>query len=254
LLGFGKGLSHLGSPAGETDGRRLARFLAEAAHDLRQPLQGLEFMVDALAGQAHDSDSAALAQRMQGAVDCLRDMFETVVELCRLEGGLRQTVRTVIAVDALVGRVLNSIRQSDIAGPRRLTGSFAEAAVLSDELLLAKLLRHLLLNAVAITVEEPIDIAGSCRDRTYELRISVPCTRLAQALLERAFIELRSGDVHRPVYALGLATLRRYAECLGHPLEVRIEGDCRFVLTLELPLTAVSPDAHRSVDALTGTS
>ena len=211
-------------------------------------------MVDALAGQAQDSDTAALAQRMQGAVDCLRDMFETLVELCRLEGGLRQTVPTVIAVDALGGRVLNAVRQSDVAGPGRLTGSFAEAAVRSDELLLAKLLRHLLLNAVANTVEESIDIAGSCREGTYEVRISVPCTRPDQAVRERAFIELRSGGVHRPVYALGLATLRRYADCLGHPLEVRVEEDRRFVLTLKLPLTAVTPDADRPVDALIGTS
>jgi hypothetical protein len=252
LLGHDKRLSHSDPPAGETDGRRQARFLAEAAHDLRQPLQGLEFMVDALARQSQESDMVALAGRMQGAVDCLRDMFETVVELCRLEGGLRQPLPTAIAVGPLSTRILNAVCQSDTAGSRRFAGSFADAAVLSDEALLAKVLRNLLLNAVANTVEELIDIAGSCRESTYELRISAVCTRPAQTLREGAFIELRGGDVHRPVYALGLATLRRYANCLGHSLGVRIGEDHRLILTLELQLAAPAAHGDRPAHTLTG--
>jgi K+-sensing histidine kinase KdpD len=253
LLGDDKGLSHSGSPTGETDGRRQARFLAEAAHDLRQPLQGLEFMVHALARQSQDSDTAALAGRMQGALDCLRDMFETVVELCRLEGGLRQPIRAVIPVRALGTHVLNAVRQSDVASAERLAGSFAEAGVLSDQALLDKLLRNLLLNTVASTAAEVIDIAGSCHESTYELRISAVCTSRTWAMRERAFIELKSGDVHRPVYALGLATLRRYANCLGHPLEVRLVADHRLILTLEIPLAAATTDADRPVHTGIGT-
>jgi signal transduction histidine kinase len=233
-------LSHSDPCAVERDGRRQARFLAAAAHDLRQPLQGLQFMIEALARQSQDRDTAVLAGRMQDAADCLRDMLETVVELCRLEGGLRQPVRTAIAIGPLGMRVLNAVRQSNLPGTGRFAATLADATVLSDEALLAKLLRHLLLNAVASTIDEVIDVAGSCRESTYELRISAACKSLAPALREGAFIELTSNDARRPVpsYALGLATLGRYASCLGHPLEARLREDHRLVLMLELPLTA----------------
>jgi K+-sensing histidine kinase KdpD len=254
LLGDDKDLSHTELRTAEWDGQRQARFMAEAVHDLRQPLQGLQFMVQALARQSQDLETAVLAGRMLGAVECLRDMFETVVELCRLEGGLRQPVRTAIAVRPLGIRVLSAVRQSNIAGAKRLAVSFAEASVLSDQALLDKLLSNLLLNAVANTVEEAIDVAGSRRERTYELRITAVCASPAQASRERAFIELQRGDVDRHVYALGLATLRRYANCLGHPLEVVVGGNNRLLLTLELPLAAATPDADRPADTLIGTN
>ena len=252
MLGDDKGFSHPESAAGGTDRWYQARFLAEAAHDLRQPLQGLEFMVDALSRQAQDADTAALARRMQGAVDCLRDMFETIVELCRLEGGLRQPARAVIPVGPLGSRILNAVRQCDVAGAERLSGSFAEAGVLSDPALLEKLVRNLLLNAVAGAVEHTINIAGSCRESTYEFRIDAICASALGALRGRAFIELKSGDVHRPVYALGLPTLRHYATCLGHSLEVRLGEGHLLTLTLEVPLAAPA-QADRPAHALSGT-
>jgi signal transduction histidine kinase len=221
--------------------------MAEAVHDLRQPLQGLQFMVDALARRSQDSQTVVLAGRMQGAVECLRDMFETVVEVYRLEGGLRQPVWDAVAVGPLGNRALSAVRQSDIVGANRLAGSFAEACVRSDQALLDKLVRNLLLNAVANTVEGAIDVSGTCRELTYELRISAVCASRAQALRERAFVELQSSDVHRPIYALGLATLRRYANWLGHPLEVFIGEGQRLILSLELPLTAPA-HADRSAE------
>ena len=237
-MGDYKGLSHPDAAAGERDGRRQARFLAEAAHDLRQPLQALQFMIQSLARQSHDSDTAVLVRGMQGAADCLQDMFETVVELCRLEGGLRQPARTALAIGPLCERALDAVRQSDIAGARRFAVSVADAIVLSDEVLLAKLVSNLLLNAAAGSAEAVLDVAGSCRERTYEFRISTACMSTAAALRQRAFIELKSSDACRPVppQALGLATLDRYAYCLGHPLDGRLGEDHRLVLTLLLPL------------------
>jgi two-component system, sensor histidine kinase len=237
-LGDDKGLSHSDAAAGERDGRRQARYLAEAAHDLRQPLQALQFMIQTLARQSQDSDTAVLVRGMQGAADCLTDMFETVAELCRLEGGLRQPVRTAIAIGPLCARALDAVRQSDVAGVGRLAVSFADAIVWSDEVLLAKLVINLLLNAAAGSAEAVLDVAGSCRESTYELRISAACMSTATALRHRAFIELKSSNACRPVptQALGLATLDRYAQCLGHPLDVRFGEDHRLVLTLVLPL------------------
>jgi hypothetical protein len=86
--------------------------------------------------------------------------------------------------------------------------------------------------AVRATSPAP-DITASCRESTYELRMSALCRSPARALRERAFIELKSGDVHRPIspYAPGFATLRRYASCLGHSLEVRLGEDHRLILT-----------------------
>jgi signal transduction histidine kinase len=238
-LGDYKDLSHPDAGAGERDGRRQARFVAEAAHDLRQPLQGLEFMIQTLARQSQ-GDTAVLVRRMQGAADCLKDMFETVVELCRLEGGLRQPVRTAIAVGPLCTHALAAVRQSEIAGVGRFGVSIADAVVLSDEALLAKLVRNLLLNAVAGSAEAVIEVVGRCRESAYELRVSAACISIAGALRRRAFIELKSRDEDRPVppHALGLATLERYAHCLGHLLEAHIGEDHRLVLSLELPLAA----------------
>lgn len=82
-----------------------SRFLAAAGHDLRQPLHALGFFVDALQEQSLPPDGRAIVSSIRRSVDVMEDLFNSLLDVSRLDAGIVRPRVATIALAPLMERV-----------------------------------------------------------------------------------------------------------------------------------------------------
>ena len=81
--------------------RAKTSFLAAASHDLRQPLQTLNFLQASLRKQAHGNDSRTLIVDKTSAVMFINGMLLSLLDINRLEAGILRPSISDFPVNAL---------------------------------------------------------------------------------------------------------------------------------------------------------
>jgi PAS domain S-box-containing protein len=223
-----------------------SKFLAAASHDLRQPVQSLVLFVDLLkarlqqglagstvdalermgleAGASHPSAMVAL-NSMERALDGLRTLLDSLLDVSRLDAGLVVAQPTVIPLGALLERLAGEYAPRAVAAGLRFRVVGTRAAVRSDPTLLERIVRNLLENALRYT--ERGGILLGCRHQQGRIRLEVVDTGvgIAPDKLEEVFEEFyQVGNLERDRaqgLGLGLAIVRRLARLLGHEIVVR---------------------------------
>ncbi len=225
-----------------------SRFLAAASHDLRQPVHALGLLIDVLHGQGLNEAQRATVQQLKLSVAALEDLFNGLLDISRLDA----SVVTVHAQDIALAPVLGDIAR-EFSGDARAQGlelrvRCAPLTVRSDALLLGRVLRNLLSNALRYTVSGGVLLA--CRRRASGVVIEVWDTGIgiapdAQAAVFDEFYQCGNPERDRNQgLGLGLAIVRRLLSLLGHPLELRSAPGRGSVFRVCLPAVTGAPVAH----------
>ena len=152
--------------AAETADLAKTRFLAAASHDLRQPAYALALYMAALRSERLTAGQADLVERMSGSLSALETMFNMLLDMSRMDAGALTPTVKVFAVEPLLRQLAEEFApQAEAQGLRlalRLT-SGPIAHVYSDPVLVARILRNLLANAIKYTARGGVLIA--CRLR-----------------------------------------------------------------------------------------
>ncbi|MEO5373389.1 MAG: ATP-binding protein [Alphaproteobacteria bacterium] len=198
------------------------RFLAAASHDLRQPLQALGLFVTALRSHPLAAEPEAIAERIENALESLRSLLDSLLDISKLEAGAVKATPAAFAVQSLLTRLHQEFEPLATAKGLRLTVAYSSAAVVSDPALLDRILRNLVANAIRYTDHGGVLIG--CRRRGNRVRIDVWDTGrgIPEDQFEAVFREFHqldnpSRDRNRGL-GLGLAIVSRTAELLGHPV------------------------------------
>jgi signal transduction histidine kinase/CheY-like chemotaxis protein len=201
-----------------------SRFLAAASHDLRQPLHALGLFVGALAERARGPEIEPLVARIARATASLEELFDGVLDVSKLDAGVVEPrVR-----DFALAELFDALREE--LGPQaRARGLLLRvvptgAAVRSDPLLLARILRNLLLNALRYTGAGGVMLCARRRGDALALEVRDSGPGLSAAEQREIFEEFRRGrlaDRAPEGLGLGLSIVERLAGLLGHRLELR---------------------------------
>jgi signal transduction histidine kinase/CheY-like chemotaxis protein len=211
--------------AAESADRAKSQFLAAASHDLRQPLHALGLFAAALARKTRDSANAPLVASLQASIDALEDLFAQLLDLSRLDAGALRPVRGVVALEPLFERLAADFAVQGATAGVAVRIVPTRCAVDSDPVLLERILRNLVGNAVRYTRAGGIVIG--VRRQSGALRIDVVDSGIGIAEADRArifdeFVQI--GAAPRAAggrgLGLGLAIVRRLADLLGHRLEL----------------------------------
>jgi len=239
--------------AAEAADRAKSSFLAVASHDLRQPAHALGLYVAALRTEDLTAEQYQLTQRMSDSVIALDTMFNALLDISRMEAGAVVPEVRSLDLESMLHRVASDF-SAEAAGKRlRFSTRVSKAArnlrARSDPMLLERIIRNLLGNAVRYTQTGGVLLA--CRLRNDEWRVEIRDTGpgIRTDLHKRIFEEFFQIEGPEREQAgglgLGLSIVRRLSELLGHPLTLRSivgHGSC-FVLTV--PAT---PEAARRSD------
>ena len=198
-----------------------SRFLAQAAHDLRQPLQALELYIELLRVQ---NVGEPVIARMRRAIACVGGLAGDLIDVSRLEAGvLKPAVGRVSLRELLAGL------EPDFAALARSKGlgwqlSCPDLTVRTDAALLTRVLRNLMGNAIKYTSSGSVGIAvDACADGVA-LSVWDSGKGMDQAELVRAFGEytrLNGQPTPEEGVGLGLAIVRQLTDALGIGLDAR---------------------------------
>ncbi|NYZ11637.1 PAS domain-containing sensor histidine kinase [Azospirillum sp. RWY-5-1] len=202
-----------------------SRFLAAASHDLRQPFQAMSLFHHILTETLSDPKQREIAGKLGEALTAGNALLATLLDISTLEIGSVQPKPAAFPIQNLIDRLGNEFGAQ--ANSRGLSFRLAvtSATVRSDPVLLERMIRNLLVNALRYTRAGGILLG--CRRRAGRLRIEVIDTGpgIATEQLERIFEEFYRGETDRRDsgvgLGLGLAIVRRMSEILDHPVVVR---------------------------------
>ena len=218
--------------------------LISVTHDLLQPLNAARLTLSALAEMAESQKGAALTGQIDRSLVTLEDLLRTLLDISRLDAGVLKPEVRPVAISAL----LEPLKQEfvPIAAKRNLLLKIlpCNKAVMSDPLMLRRILQNLLANALRYTQRGSVLVG--CRIKSDVLSIEVHDTGpgIPEARQEAIFVEFERGDTSADDHAgigLGLSIVRRFAAALGHEIRLRSQLGKGSMFSVTIP-RANAPD------------
>ncbi|WP_142850124.1 ATP-binding protein [Telmatospirillum sp. J64-1] len=202
-----------------------SRFLAAASHDLRQPLQATRLFLDVLMLRQKDEKLREVTERAVEALEGANSLLNTLLDVSTLEAGIVKPEIRDLPVNQILIALARDCAPEAMAVGLRLSMVPCSAVVRSDPVLLQRMVRNLVVNAIRYTGEGRILLG--CRRRGDRLSIEVwdtgpgiPEDRLN--LIFEDFYQIGNPERdRRKGLGLGLSIVQRTGELLGHRIWVR---------------------------------
>lgn len=243
-----------------------SRFLAEASHDLRQPLhtmallQGL--LARAVAGTAGDSRASGLVQRLEKSLDAMSGMLDTLLDLDQIETGVVRAELVNVPAAGLLNRLRGEFTELARAKGLTLRVMPCSATIRTDPRMLEQMLRNLISHALKYTRtgrvlvgcrhhgDAPGDILGSAGQggtlsfEVWDTGIGTPAGELQAVFDEYHPV---GDDARGRSRGLGLSIVQRLSKILGHPVRARSRPGRGSAIMVEVPRVYVPvPVAFRA--------
>jgi signal transduction histidine kinase len=223
----------------EDANRAKSRFLAAASHDLRQPLHALSLYSAVLKLRATDPNTSEIAEQISKASGALSVLVDSLLDISKLDAGAIRPEVQSFDLRKFVERIGADFRP--VAEQKGLTFSVqtADAEILSDPVLLERVLRNLLDNAVKYTRTGSVRLVATVKGDNVALAVQDTGIGIAPQERERVFEEFyQIGNPERDRskgLGLGLAIVRRLAQLLSLEVDVASASGEGTTFTITVP-------------------
>ena len=233
----------------EAANRARTQFFAAANHDLRQPLHAMGLLAGSLVEKVKDPDLVALVNTISASMEALEGLFNELLDMSRLDSGTVVPAPAHFSMTQLFDKL--RLESEPEAADKGLVLRFRSHGefVFSDPLLMERILRNLLSNAIRYTREGGILVA--CRPRGGALSVEVWDTGpgIPDDQRERIFdefVQLSNPERdRRKGLGLGLSIVRRLCALLGLELRVSSRVGRGSVFRVRVPLGREPPPVQR---------
>ncbi|WP_439134867.1 ATP-binding protein [Pseudomaricurvus sp.] len=232
----------------ENASRAKTRFLASASHDLRQPIHALSLFGGAMAKRPLDKQSREIADHMDIALQSLASRLDSLLDISKLDAGIVQANKAPFNLRLMTERLQDEFMPAAQNKDLKVwLDCPADAYVNTDEILLERIVRNLLANAIKYTEAGRIEMSVEARGQMIELKVSdsgrgIPLEEQEHVFEE--FYQLNNPERdHTKGLGLGLAIVKRLADLLGVSMNMDSMIGSGTVFTLRLPQSQVVPEA-----------
>jgi len=208
-------------------------FLAAASHDLRQPVHALGLLAGALRGVAMAPEGNLLLDQIEASTNAMDGLFTALLDISRLDAGVVEVHRRPFAVAPLLNRICRDHEDEAKAKGVVLILKRCEVTVDSDPVLLERIIRNLISNAVRYTENGRIVVGCRWRGSTISIQVWDTGRGIPPDQQEKIFQEYyQLGNAERDRskgLGLGLAIVRRITDLLDCKLTLRSQpgrGSC----------------------------
>jgi two-component system, sensor histidine kinase len=238
----------------EVANRAKTQFFAAASHDLRQPLHAMGLFAEALRQRSHDEEVSQLVASINGSVDALEGLFSELLDITKIDtGGVDVTPEHFN-----VGEIFRKLRLhfEPVAFEKGLSLRFRGVShnIYADPMLVERILRNLVSNAIRYTNDGSVLVSCRRRDGCLLLQVWDTGVGIREREQEHIFEEFYQvpysetlSPQQRKGLGLGLAIVKRLAGLIGAPLTLRSESGHGTVFSLQLP-TGKAPRARGPSD------
>jgi signal transduction histidine kinase/CheY-like chemotaxis protein len=215
-------------------------FLTTASHDLRQPVHAMGMLIEAIVQRNEQQNLAPLLGDLKSSVQSVNLMFNSLLDLSKIESGHLDNQASEVALQPLLQGVCIMFREE--ASRRglqlRMRVSSAHACVHTDASLLRQAVQNLVQNALRYTQTGGVLVA--IRRRGVNWHIEVWDTGMGVSDEERDQIYTpfyrneNAWRIDSAGHGLGLAVVARCAKLMGanYGLKSRLGRGSRFWLQL----------------------
>lgn len=243
LLGAGKAWQRVRTIVHEyrTASETKSQFLAQASHDLRQPIHAIGLLADRLGETELSAEQTELVSKISWSVDNASRMFRALLDIAAIESG---------ALKAEIGPVSIAELFAELDSQNALTAEMQSVdlrlvpctvIVQSDRALLATMLQNLVSNAIRYSPGKKV-LVGCRRHRNTATLFVIDNGRgISPSDLEHVkkafFRSSRRSNLRSDNKGLGLAIVNRLAAMLGLQFSLSSEQGRGTVASIDnLPL------------------
>jgi signal transduction histidine kinase/CheY-like chemotaxis protein len=196
-----------------------SQFLAQASHDLRQPIHAIGLLADRLGETALSTEQAELVSKISWSVDNASRMFRALLDIAAIESG---------ALKAEIGPVSITDLFAELDSQNALAAELQKVdlrlvpcsvVVQSDRALLATILQNLVSNAIRYSPGKKVLVGCRRRGSSVSLVVMDNGRGISPVDLEHVkkefFRSSRKSDLRSDNKGLGLAIVNRLAAMLA---------------------------------------
>jgi len=215
-----------------------SRFLAAASHDLRQPLHALGMFHDSLEPHVNSSGNAIM-ERMRQSISALGGLFDSLLDISRLDAGVVENHPKDMHLPRLVESMLQEFRRDAEAKGLRLVVECQDEVVSADPVILGRILRNLLSNAIRYTEQGTVTLRCERSGSTVRIDVADTGIGIPESQHQRIFSEYH--QLHNPErdrtkgLGLGLAIVQRLCRLSGFELRLSSRPDAGATFSVLVP-------------------
>ena len=224
------------------------RFLASASHDLRQPMHTVGLLVALLRNRGGRDEDDRIIEKIHGAIQAMEHLFTGLLDISKLDAGMVKANLESFPIATVFDSMRVNFTPQAEEKNLRLTIVPCSATVLSDAVILERIIANLVANAIRYTPRGRILLG--CRRRGTSLAIQVcdtgigiPRDKMSEIFQE--FVQLTNPERDRTKgLGLGLSIVKRSADLLGHSINVDSQpgkGSC-FSVTVPMGTKVASKE------------
>ncbi|MEW6706659.1 MAG: ATP-binding protein [Pseudomonadota bacterium] len=228
----------------EVANRAKTQFFAAASHDLRQPLHALGLFAEALRSRSHDEQVAQLVNSINSSVDALEGLFSELLDITKIDTGGVEVKPQHFALGDLFGKLKLHFEPTAFEKGLDLRFRGAQHHAFADPLLVERVLRNLVSNAIRYTADGTVLVAARRRGGQLLLQVWDTGPGIGEHDRERIFEEFyqvadrgAALEPHqRKGLGLGLAIVKRLAGLMQAPLSLHSRVGHGTVFSLQVPV------------------
>ncbi|CAE7836076.1 lact-2 [Symbiodinium microadriaticum] len=227
-----------------------SRFLAAASHDLQQPLSAMGMFLGALDRNAGDETRIRpIIEDLRGAQQSMKRLLTSMLDMSQIEAGTIQVSPEHIAIGQLFRQLEAEYRMEASAKGLTFDCPETDLVIWADPVLLERILRNLLSNAVRYTRAGRVWMEIKAKKESLEIAVCDTGPGMSESELEAAFQEFHQLDDpardRSEGLGLGLTICWRLALLMGHDLKAESEPGKGSRFTISVPLATSGAASNR---------
>jgi signal transduction histidine kinase len=224
----------------EIANRSKTQFFAAAGHDLRQPLHAMGLFAAALTEKVRDPEVLHVVNSINASVDALEGLFNELLDISKIDSGVLKASPTHFELAAMLDRLRMDFEPEAFERGLRLRIAPTTAYVFSDPVLVERILRNLVANALRYTKAGGVLVGARRRGRELSLEvwdsgIGIPLEQQDRVFEE--FYQLANPERNsKKGLGLGLSIVKRLVNLLGARVALASVPGRGSVFKVRLPL------------------
>ena len=199
-------------------------FLASASHDLRQPLHTSNLFIEALQPHLTSPAGEEIHSHLTHSSTILNQLLEGLLDISKLDAGVVVSHKKSFALGPFIQQLCMMCAPLAREKQLKLAGAATSAVVYTDPILLERILRNLIENAIYYTKKGGVLIG--CRRKSNGIVVQVVDTGTGIPIKDQRkifdeFVQLHNQERNRRKgMGLGLAIVKRLSNILDLPVSI----------------------------------
>lgn len=238
------------------------RFLAQASHDLRQPIHSITLFTDCLRDEQLTPHQTELVDNIDRSLHSVSHLFRSILDSYTLDSGKLEAKPEVVSVRKMLETVVNEhqdvARWADVSVRIRAGNQY----ISTDPNLFCTVAQNLVANAVKYGEGRPVLVAARRRGARLSLRVYDRGRGIPEQNLERVFDEFyrvrQQRDKDIGGLGLGLSIVKRVCALLGVTVSIRSKVGRGTIVSVDgfeivsRPPDSVLPKSEKAASLLSG--